>query len=87
MADELNLYADAALVNETRRAIRDSGRDVALSVFLSWEWDKWPTDPWSELDRWADLGVDRACVSVAGPDMGKRVEMLATRPSGESGLA
>ena len=76
VADELNLYADEALVNDARDLVRESGRSVALSVFLSWEWNKWPDDPIDTLARWAELGVDRACVSLGGADMPARIETL-----------
>jgi alkanesulfonate monooxygenase SsuD/methylene tetrahydromethanopterin reductase-like flavin-dependent oxidoreductase (luciferase family) len=77
LADELNLYADEALIHEARAAIEATGRTIGLSVFLSWEWDKWPTDPAGELRRWADLGVERACVSLGGPDMPARIGAIA----------
>jgi hypothetical protein len=77
VADELNLYTDEALVTEARDAIAASGRDVSLSVFLSWEWDKWPADPIPELQSWAARGVDRACVSIGGSDMERRIEVLS----------
>ena len=76
VADELNVYADDAVLAEARAAIEASGRDVALSVFLSWEWDRWPADPAGELERWAERGVDRACVSLGGPDMNGRIASL-----------
>ncbi len=76
VADELNLYADEGLVDEARDLVRESGRGVALSVFLSWEWDKWPADPAAELARWAALGADRACVSLGSADMRARLETL-----------
>ena len=76
VADELNVYADEGLVDEARDLVRESGRAVALSVFLSWEWDKWPADPGAELARWAALGVDRACVSLGSADMRARLETL-----------
>ena len=76
VADELNLYADVGLVDEARDLVRESGRAVALSVFLSWEWDKWPADPGAELARWAALGVDRACVRLGSADMRARLETL-----------
>jgi alkanesulfonate monooxygenase SsuD/methylene tetrahydromethanopterin reductase-like flavin-dependent oxidoreductase (luciferase family) len=76
LADELNVYADVALVQEAQAAADASGRDVAISVFLSWEWDKWPSDPVGELARWADLGVERACVSLGSDDMVARIGAL-----------
>jgi alkanesulfonate monooxygenase SsuD/methylene tetrahydromethanopterin reductase-like flavin-dependent oxidoreductase (luciferase family) len=76
LADELNVYADEALVREARAAADAAGRSAAVSLFLSWEWDKWPADPAGELARWADLGVDRACVSLGSDEMVRRIEML-----------
>ena len=75
-ADELNVYADEALVAQARRLATDSGRDVSISVFLSWEWDKWPADPASELAHWRDLGVDRVWVSLGADDMPSRLRDL-----------
>ena len=77
VADELNLYAEPALVDDAARLVAASGRRVALSVFLSWEWDKWPAEPEAELESWQARGVDRACVSLAGPDITERVARLA----------
>jgi alkanesulfonate monooxygenase SsuD/methylene tetrahydromethanopterin reductase-like flavin-dependent oxidoreductase (luciferase family) len=77
LADEVNLYAEPDLVEVAHRRITASGRSVAVSVFLSWEWDNWPADPASQLRAWSDRGVDRACVSLAGPDMEDRVRTLA----------
>ena len=76
LADELNVYADEALVREARAAADAAGRPVEVSLFLSWEWDKWPADPAGELARWADLGVDRACVSLGSDDMVRRVDAI-----------
>ena len=80
VADEINIYADAELARDARAALAAQGpdaRSVALSVFLSWEWDKWPADPASELDEWAGRGIDRACVSIGGADMLDRIRILA----------
>jgi alkanesulfonate monooxygenase SsuD/methylene tetrahydromethanopterin reductase-like flavin-dependent oxidoreductase (luciferase family) len=77
VADEVNLYPDENLVNEARQAISGLTRTVALSVFVSWEWDKWPADPATELDAWHDRGIERLCVSLAGPDMVARIDALA----------
>jgi alkanesulfonate monooxygenase SsuD/methylene tetrahydromethanopterin reductase-like flavin-dependent oxidoreductase (luciferase family) len=81
IADEVNVYADAALVEEAVRLVAELGRPVAVSVFLSWEWDRWPADPVAELETWRRRGVDRVCVSLAGPDMPERIARLA----GQSG--
>lgn len=77
VADEVNLYADAALVDDARTAVTASGGTTRISVFLSWEWDKWPDDPRRQLDAWAARGVDRACISLGGADMPARLEVLA----------
>jgi hypothetical protein len=77
VADELNLYADVDLVLEARAQVAAAGRDTVLSVFLSWEWDKWPEDPRTELDAWAERGIDRACISLGGADMPERIATLA----------
>jgi alkanesulfonate monooxygenase SsuD/methylene tetrahydromethanopterin reductase-like flavin-dependent oxidoreductase (luciferase family) len=76
-ADELNVYADEAAVEHARAAIAQSGRDVSLSLFLSWEWDKWPAHPAAELERWPKLGVERFFVSLGDADMEGRLEQLA----------
>ena len=75
-ADELNLYAEPALIDAARTAIAASGRDIRLSLFLDWSWDRWPTDAASELARWHSVGIDRMFVSVGGPDMLERVRTL-----------
>jgi alkanesulfonate monooxygenase SsuD/methylene tetrahydromethanopterin reductase-like flavin-dependent oxidoreductase (luciferase family) len=76
-ADELNVYADEVVVSFVRDLIARSERDVALSAFLSWEWEKWPADPAAELTHWADLGVERFFVSLAAADMLSRLDQLA----------
>jgi alkanesulfonate monooxygenase SsuD/methylene tetrahydromethanopterin reductase-like flavin-dependent oxidoreductase (luciferase family) len=76
IADELNVYAEPALVAEARAAIAASGRAVAVSVFLDWAWDRWPADAHDQIARWRDAGVDRACVSVGGDDMPSRIDQL-----------
>ncbi len=77
VADEVNLYAEPNLLVEAQAAIASARRSVAASVFLPWEWDNWPVDPAGELRAWRDRGADRACVSVGGPDMPRRIEELA----------
>jgi alkanesulfonate monooxygenase SsuD/methylene tetrahydromethanopterin reductase-like flavin-dependent oxidoreductase (luciferase family) len=76
-ADELNLYADEAVVSRAQDQIARSGRGVDTSLFLPWEWDKWPADPVSELDRWHSLGIERCFVSLGSDDMPARLEELA----------
>jgi alkanesulfonate monooxygenase SsuD/methylene tetrahydromethanopterin reductase-like flavin-dependent oxidoreductase (luciferase family) len=79
VADELNVYAEPELVAEARELAAALERSVAVSVFLSWEWDKWPADPGAELDAWEERGVARACISLGGPDMVSRIAQLAGR--------
>jgi alkanesulfonate monooxygenase SsuD/methylene tetrahydromethanopterin reductase-like flavin-dependent oxidoreductase (luciferase family) len=75
-ADELNIYADEEVVRRAQAAIARSGRDVTTSMFLSWEWDKWPVDPIAELERWNALGVERFFVSLGADDMPARLDQL-----------
>jgi len=75
-ADELNLYDDPALIAEAARIVADSPRPVAVSVFLSWEWGKWPADDAAQLERFAAAGIDRAFVTVASQDMPATVHRL-----------
>ena len=77
-ADELNVYAEDAVLNAAREEIAQSGREVAISMFLGWEWDKWPTDPAGELSGWGEQGVDRFFVNVGAEDMPERIRQLAT---------
>ncbi len=77
VADELNLYAEPELVNEAARLVAEGRPSIALSVLLSWEWDKWPAEPEAELASWQARGVARVCVSLGGPDMPERVNRLA----------
>ena len=77
-ADEVNVYSDRRIVRAARQAITDSGRPVELSVFLAWEWDKWPRDVPGELGKLAEQGVERALVSLGGSDMTDRIRQLAS---------
>jgi alkanesulfonate monooxygenase SsuD/methylene tetrahydromethanopterin reductase-like flavin-dependent oxidoreductase (luciferase family) len=76
-ADELNLYADPAIVDYTAALVAQSGRDVTLSLFWDWSWDNWPPDPQAELEHWRQRGIDRFFVSIGGDDMPARLEELA----------
>jgi alkanesulfonate monooxygenase SsuD/methylene tetrahydromethanopterin reductase-like flavin-dependent oxidoreductase (luciferase family) len=76
-ADELNIYADETILARCRDLIATTGRETTISMFFSWEWDKWPSDPTAELVRWRDLGIDRAFVSLGGADMRARLEELS----------
>ena len=75
-ADELNLYADEALLGYAREEIERSGRSVDLSVFL--HWDSWPKDLREELARWDALGAVRGFVNIGyDADLVERVADLA----------
>jgi alkanesulfonate monooxygenase SsuD/methylene tetrahydromethanopterin reductase-like flavin-dependent oxidoreductase (luciferase family) len=75
-ADELNVYADESVVARARQLAADSARDVPISLFLDWGWDKWPADPITELGHWRALGVDRVWVSLGADDMPSRLRQL-----------
>lgn len=75
-ADEVNVYTDDAVLGEARDEIARAGRDVAVSLFVAWEFDKWPTDPAGELAKWVELGVERFFVNVGDPDMPDRIRQL-----------
>jgi alkanesulfonate monooxygenase SsuD/methylene tetrahydromethanopterin reductase-like flavin-dependent oxidoreductase (luciferase family) len=82
LADELNVYAGPGLIEaaRAREPRADGGRGAAsVSVFLSWEWDKWPGDPATELAALADRGAHRALVSLGATrdEMVRRIERLA----------
>ncbi len=76
-ADELNLYADPAIVDYAAALVAQSGRDVTLSLFWDWSWDNWPADPEAEPEPWLQQGIDRFFVSIGGADMPVRLEKLA----------
>jgi len=76
-ADELNLYADPAIVDHATGLVAQSGRDVTLSLFWDWSWDNWPADPKAELEPWMQQGIERFFVSIGGADMPARLEELA----------
>jgi alkanesulfonate monooxygenase SsuD/methylene tetrahydromethanopterin reductase-like flavin-dependent oxidoreductase (luciferase family) len=77
-ADELNVYAEEAVLDTTRNLIAASGRAIDMSMFFSWEWGKWPPDPVAELAKWHALGVGRAFVSLGSDNMGERLRVLAS---------
>jgi hypothetical protein len=58
-----------------------------VSVFTSWEWDKWPSGVAGELRRLDEQGVDRIFVSLGGADMPQRIDVLATAHSVVSRVA
>lgn len=76
-ADELNLYAEPELITAAREAAASSGRSVDLSLYLAWEFDKWPADPGAELRRWASEGIDRVFVNLGGEMEGRVRELGA----------
>jgi hypothetical protein len=77
-ADELNVYAGDGMVERAREAAVAADRPISISVFLSWEWDKWPADPEEELAALAARGVDRVHVSIGAADMPERLHLLAS---------
>ncbi len=76
-ADELNLYDSPELLDGARAGLAQVDRSAGLSVYLSWEWDKWPADPADELSRWQQRGVARVLVAVGAEDMPGRIRQLA----------
>lgn len=62
-ADEVNVYADEALIRFARREIEASGRAVALSVFV---WD-WLEDIPAKLAAWEQLGAERTFLTFWHP--------------------
>lgn len=62
-ADELNVYADDAFIQEARRSIEASGREITLSTFV---WD-WRTDIAEKLKAWEQLGVTRTFITFWEP--------------------
>jgi hypothetical protein len=77
VADEINVYDDDALIAHALSAATAADRDVAVSVLLSWEWDRWPAQPAARLSELGARDIDRAFVSVAGDDMVGRIDSLA----------
>ncbi len=79
-ADELNVYAGPRLIEDACEAVRTDGSRPSVSVFLSWEWDKWPEDPLTELRALEARGASRAFVSLGAdlPTMVERIGILAT---------
>ena len=78
-ADELNVYAGPGLIEEAGAVVRPDGAKPAVSVFLSWEWDKWPADPEDQLEALEARGASRAFVSLGAdlPGMADRISVLA----------
>ncbi len=62
-ADEVNVYADEALMREARKEIEAAGREVALSTYV---WD-WREDIEEKLKEWEQLGVTRTFVTFWEP--------------------
>jgi alkanesulfonate monooxygenase SsuD/methylene tetrahydromethanopterin reductase-like flavin-dependent oxidoreductase (luciferase family) len=78
-ADELNVYAGPDLIEAAAAVPRADGGRPSVSVFLSWEWDKWPDDPAGELHTLQERGASRAFVSLGAelPVMVQRIASLA----------
>ena len=77
-ADELNLYADEALLDYAREQIAASERTVTISVYRHLEGDQWPPDIRGELSRWEQLGIERLFVNIGfDADLVQRVSELA----------
>ena len=88
-ADELNVYTGPGLIEEAAEVVRADGTRPAVSVFLSWEWDKWPADPLKQLAALEARGAHRAFVSLGAdlPDMVRRISVLATAAAGDDAPA
>ena len=75
-ADELNVYADAAVWAFAQAQVARSGRAVDLSVFL--DWAQWPGDIGAELAAWQARGASRAMITIGWhPNLAERVHMIA----------
>lgn len=62
-ADEINVYADDALIEEAQGAIVAAQRPVALSVYV---WD-WPENLAEKLAAWEQMGVERTFLTFWPP--------------------
>jgi alkanesulfonate monooxygenase SsuD/methylene tetrahydromethanopterin reductase-like flavin-dependent oxidoreductase (luciferase family) len=62
-ADELNVYADDALIREAQREVEASGRKVSVSTCV-WEWRE---DIEEKLKEWEQLGIERTFVTFWEP--------------------
>jgi len=77
-ADELNIYADDAILTYAREQIAVSGRDIAISVYQHFEWDEWPADLPAALARWDAPDIARVLVNAGfDADLTARVRELA----------
>jgi alkanesulfonate monooxygenase SsuD/methylene tetrahydromethanopterin reductase-like flavin-dependent oxidoreductase (luciferase family) len=77
-ADELNVYADEAILAHARERLARLGRDVPVSMYLHIEWGAWPVDLVDVLGRWRDRGVARVTLSIGlERDMDARIRELA----------
>ena len=76
IADEVNVYTE--LLAEARARVGDSGRDLAVSSYVGWDWDQWPGDIDDRLDAIAAAGADRLFVSVGSANPRDRIEQLAS---------
>lgn len=77
VADELNVYNDAAIIELALATAQTAERPLAVSVFVSWDWDNWPADVMRELSPLAEQGIERVFVSIGGEDMPRRIAALA----------
>jgi alkanesulfonate monooxygenase SsuD/methylene tetrahydromethanopterin reductase-like flavin-dependent oxidoreductase (luciferase family) len=75
-ADEINVYDGDGLIGYARGAIDSSGRDVGLSTYLSWEWDKWPADAVERIGAFETAGVDRVLINIGSFEMPARLKQL-----------
>ena len=77
-ADELNVYADDAVLCYAHEQIAVSGRAVALSVYRPLGPDAWPSDLRDEIARWQQQGISRLFVNIGfDADLVQRVAELA----------
>jgi alkanesulfonate monooxygenase SsuD/methylene tetrahydromethanopterin reductase-like flavin-dependent oxidoreductase (luciferase family) len=75
VADELNVYE--GVIDQVRQIAEEHPRRPDVSLFLSWEWDKWPADAVAQLEAWRSRGIDRVFVSLGADDMPVRLRQLA----------
>src|SRR5690349_9811532 len=75
--DELNVYAEPHLIDAARAVIAAHGRCRAVSTYLDWSWDRWPSDVPGALAKVEDLDVDRVFIAVGSADMHARIAELA----------
>ena len=85
-ADELKLHAvglwdhyhaEPHLIDAARAMIAAHGRCRAVSTYLDWSSDRWPSDVPGALAKVEDLDLDRAFIAVGSADMHARIAELA----------